>query len=96
MRRRDLIPCLVERQWSLRELAELMEVKPREAQEAMEHLLASLKHMPYRVEFVPARCRKCGFRFDSTKLTRPSKCPRCRSRWIAEPRIGLQPSPQRG
>ena len=37
-----------------------------------------------------AECRKCGFRFDEDKITKPGKCPECRETWIREPRVGLE------
>ncbi|AHL21930.1 putative transcriptional regulator containing an HTH domain fused to a Zn-ribbon [Thermococcus nautili] len=34
----------------------------------------------------PAECRKCGFVF-RPEINIPSRCPRCKSEWIEEPRF---------
>jgi predicted Zn-ribbon and HTH transcriptional regulator len=38
---------------------------------------------------IPARCRSCVFTFGEERLTRPSKCPKCRNSRIFEPQIGV-------
>src|SRR2546425_2103201 len=40
----------------------------------------------------PARCRACGFEFSESKLNKPSKCPKCHSTWVLEPKIGIKQS----
>jgi transcriptional regulator len=56
----------------------------------LNHLLRSLKHTEYNTVVEPARCRACGFEFSAEKLTKPSKCPECRSTWVLEPKIGVE------
>lgn len=90
MYRKDLIPLLENRMVTVEELAELFEARPRDIELDLAHLLKSLKRSSYRVTIEPARCRKCGFRLKHERLSKPGKCPRCRSTWIAPPRIGLK------
>jgi len=90
MFRKELIPLLLDRQLSLAEIARAVQVTPRDAEEDLRHLILSLKHSDYRLRIVPAQCRKCDFTFSAGKLGKPSKCPRCRSTWLSEPRIGLE------
>ena len=92
LRRRDWIPLLVERPWTLDQLARALQIPPREIQGHLDHLLQTLRHLPYHVEWTPARCRKCGFLFRTGSLTRPSRCPQCKSTWIAPARIQLIPT----
>jgi predicted Zn-ribbon and HTH transcriptional regulator len=90
MFRRDLIDILKGRPISLRELALLLGERPRDLEDDLEHLFRSLRNEPLCPMITPARCRKCGFRFDDHKLHKPGKCPRCRGNWISEPLISLQ------
>ncbi len=53
------------------------------------HVIRSAKAAGCRVVVEPARCRKCGFVFDESKLTKPGKCPECRSTWLYEPLISI-------
>jgi hypothetical protein len=90
MRRRDLIPHLLDRSWSLTQLARELRCPPREVADDLEHLFRSLVHTEYAPAITPARCRKCGFTFGPEKLLKPSKCPQCHGTWIAEARIGVR------
>jgi predicted Zn-ribbon and HTH transcriptional regulator len=89
MFRKDLIPILVQRDWSVAELAELLQAHPKDIESDLDHLLRSLKHEPYDVRIAKPRCRKCGFEFRSNKLHKPGKCPRCHGTWVEPPRIHL-------
>jgi len=93
MFRKDLIPLLLERHWSVAEIARAMRVSRREAEADLRHLFKSLRHLAYRVRVEPARCRKCGFEFSLETLGKPSKCPQCRGTWVSEPRIRLTEGP---
>lgn len=89
MRRRDLLPVLLDRPRTLTQLAREVRSTPRDLADDLAHLLRGLAHTEYAAEITPARCRKCGFTFGPDKLLKPAKCPRCRGTWIAEPRIAL-------
>jgi predicted Zn-ribbon and HTH transcriptional regulator len=90
MFRRDLIGILQERPISLHELALSLDARPRDLEDDLEHLFRSLRKGPLGPVITPARCRKCGFRFDDHKLHKPGKCPRCKGTWISEPLISLE------
>lgn len=90
MFRKDLIPLLLDRSYTLLELAELLETKLKTVEDDVAHLLRSVKHQGYRLTVEPAQCRRCGFEFHRNKLHRPSRCPACRNTWITEPRIRLE------
>ena len=90
MYRKDLIEPLLDRAWSLRELAEQLDMTQQDVEDDVHHLLRSLKHAGYRVLVEPASCRHCGFVFHKDKLRKPGKCPRCRHTWILEPRLRLE------
>jgi transcriptional regulator len=63
----------------------------REVEEHVRHILKSARATGHRVTIEPARCRSCGFVFDATRLTKPSKCPDCRGTRIYEPLIRIVP-----
>ena len=90
MFRRDLIDILKERPISLHELALLLDEKPRDLEDDLQHLFRSLRKGPLCPAITPATCRKCGFRFDEHKLHKPGKCPLCKGTWISEPLISLE------
>ena len=91
MFRKDLIPLLLGNPMSVAQIARLVREPPRDIEADLLHLLKSLKHTEYTGVIEAARCRKCGFEFDSGKLAKPSKCPECKGKWILEPRVALQP-----
>jgi hypothetical protein len=87
MFRKDLITMLLDHPMGVGELAQAMDLRTRDMAAELEHLRQSLRNRPYRLEILPARCRKCGFTFQADKLTKPGKCPRCHGTWIQEPRV---------
>ena len=90
MFRKDLIPWLLNNPMSVAQIAKAVGEKPQQIVTDLEHLFRSLKHTEYRPVIQPAKCRDCGFEFSDTKVTKPSKCPKCRSRWIIEPLISMR------
>jgi transcriptional regulator len=91
MFRKDLIPMLLEHPMTVNEISRFVEQSGKETSDDIEHLLQSLKHSEYRPVIEPASCKKCGFEFGPEKLRKPSKCPKCKSTWLTEPRISLTP-----
>ena len=99
MRRRDLIPLLLDQPRTVSQLAREIRATPRELADDLAHLLRSLPHTEFVAKITPARCRKCGFTFGPDKLFKPAKCPACRGTWVAEPRLVLRrrtPAPASG
>ena len=93
MFRKDLIPLLENNPLSVAQIARLVRETPRDIEADLLHLLKSLKHTDYVATIEPARCRKCGFEFDTGKLAKPSKCPECKATWILEPRVSIRHQP---
>jgi predicted Zn-ribbon and HTH transcriptional regulator len=89
MLRRELIDLLLNRPMSVTQIARLLDARPAEVADDLAHLFRSLKHVEFTAVVEPATCRKCGFRFSSAKLTKPSKCPECRGTWVTEPLISI-------
>ncbi len=96
MFRKDLIDILLRNPLSVSQIARLVDESPSRVADDLSHLLRSLKHTEYKAIVEPARCRACGFEFSQVKLTKPSKCPECKSTWIQEPKIGIAGKGQAG
>jgi len=90
MFRKDLIDMLLGNPMTVSDIAELVDESPGRIADDLNHLFRSLKHTEYKAVVEPARCRACGFEFSEGKLTRPSKCPECKSTWVQEPKIGIE------
>ncbi len=70
-------------------LAHELGLERGEIDDDLAHAIRSARAAGHRVVVEPARCRKCGFVFDESKLTKPGKCPECRSTWLYEPLISI-------
>ena len=90
MFRKDLIDMLLGNPMTVSQIAQLVDESPSRIVDDLNHLFRSLKHVEYKAVVEPARCRACGFRFSEQKLTKPSKCPECKSSWVQEPKIGIE------
>jgi len=78
--------------YSSRQLAELVGVPERQVEDHLIHVAKSVaRDQTRRFVLEPSRCRDCGFVFrERTRLTCPSRCPRCRSEAISPPRYGIE------
>ncbi len=90
MFRKRLIDVLLGNPMSVSQIAQLVDESPSRIADDLNHLFRSLKHTGYKAAVEPARCRACGFEFSEGKVTRPSKCPECKSTWVQEPKIGIE------
>jgi transcriptional regulator len=61
-------------------------IPEREVYDHLEHIRKTLRIAGLHLLVVPAACGECGFVFHKrTRLTKPGKCPVCRSSHISEP-----------
>ncbi|MDE3018645.1 MAG: transcriptional regulator [Nitrospirota bacterium] len=77
---------------SSRQLAELVGIPERQVEDHLSHLIKSLgRDRARRFVMDPSACQDCGFVFrERTRLTKPSRCPRCRSEAVSPPRFGIE------
>lgn len=61
-----------------------------DVEDDVKHAIRSARAAGERVEIEPARCKQCGFLFDSERLSKPGKCPACRGTRIFEPLISIR------
>ncbi len=91
--RRRIIELLTGSRLSSHQLAQRLGIPERQVEEHLVHVVKTLARDPV-LQFVlePASCPECGFVFRGrTKLTRPGRCPVCRSEGMSAPRFGIDP-----
>lgn len=73
-----------------RELSARVGIGEKEVAGHLEHLARSLRQSGERLRVEPARCLACGFLFkERVRLSRPSKCPACKSQRLAPARFRI-------
>lgn len=92
--RQRIIELITGTRLSSYQLAQMLGIPERQVEEHLPHIVKTVaRDKTRRFILDPARCQDCDFVFrDRTKLTRPSRCPHCRSEAIAAPRYGIDPS----
>lgn len=73
------------------QLAQMLGIPERQVEEHLTHVVKTIaRDKTRRFILDPARCQDCDFVFrDRSRLTRPSRCPHCRSEAIAAPRYSI-------
>lgn len=71
-------------------LARELGLTRRDVEDDLRHLIRSARAAGHRIVIEPARCKSCGFTFSEEKLSKPGKCPECRSTWLYEPLIRIE------
>ena len=90
--RQRLIGLLIGSKLTSYQLAQLLGIPERQVEDHLGHVVKTIARDHHR-RFVlePSCCHDCEFVFrDRRKLTRPSRCPRCRSESISAPRYGIE------
>jgi predicted Zn-ribbon and HTH transcriptional regulator len=89
MFRKDLLNVLADRPRSVSWIARELGLRRDDVEDNLRHLIRSARAAGHRVVVDPARCRVCGFQFAEDKLSKPGKCPACRSTWLFEAQVGI-------
>jgi transcriptional regulator len=71
-------------------LARELGLSRRDVEDDLRHMIRSARAAGHRVIVEPARCRACGYVFGQEKLSKPGKCPACRSTWLFEPQVRVE------
>jgi predicted Zn-ribbon and HTH transcriptional regulator len=90
--RKDLVSLLTGQPRSVSALARDLGLRRGDIEDELRHALRSAKAAGHHIVVLPARCRACGFTFDDDKLSKPGKCPACRSTHLYEPQISVRPA----
>ncbi|HKT34062.1 MAG TPA: hypothetical protein VJR03_04470 [Nitrospira sp.] len=89
--RQRMVGLLTGSRLSSYQLAQLLGIPERQVEDHLAHVVKTIaRDRERRFVLEPSRCQDCDFLFrDRTKLTRPGRCPRCRSEGISAPRYGI-------
>jgi len=90
MFRKDLITLLKTRPRSVSSIARDLGLARSDAEDDLRHLIRSARAAGHVVVIDPARCRACGFLFGEEKLSKPGKCPACRSTRLFEAQVSIR------
>lgn len=90
--RRRIIDLLTGTLLTSHQLAQLLGMPERQVEDHLTHIVKTLARDRARTFLLePSECRDCAFVFrERRRLTRPSRCPRCRSEAITSPRYGIR------
>lgn len=89
--RQRIIGLLTDARMTSDQLARALGIPERQVEEHLVHVVKTVARDPVR-QFIlePSVCLDCEFMFrDRKRLTRPSRCPQCRSEGISAPRYGI-------
>jgi len=88
--RKQLVEYLSREPRSVSRLARELGLPRADVEDALRHMIRSAEAAGHRIVVLPARCRSGGFTFDESRLTKPGKCPECRTSRIFEPQISVE------
>lgn len=81
---------------SITEIAHYLDIPLKDKKiiyDALTHIAKTIRrktHHNYQLVMIPPICKNCGYVFkELDKPKKPSKCPRCRSERIIEPRFKI-------
>jgi len=88
--RQEIISVLKGRTLSPRDISAEVGISEKEVVGHLDHIRIAVRKSRERLKIIPAECKKCGFRFKKReRLTKPGKCPICRSQQIQEPLFSI-------
>jgi predicted Zn-ribbon and HTH transcriptional regulator len=89
--RQRIIDLITDTRLSSYQLAQMLGIPERQVEAHLTHVVKTVaRDKRRRFTLDPARCQDCDFVFrDRRRLTRPSRCPHCRSEAISAPRYGI-------
>ena len=90
--RQQIMHAITGARCSARDLAHRIGIPEREVEDHLAHIGKSVaRDRNGRFVLEPSICQDCEFVFRGrTRLTRPSRCPKCRSEAISPPRFGIE------
>ena len=77
---------------SAREIGMRLGMREKDVLAHLEQIAVGAKARGERLRMEPPVCEKCGFVFDEReRVSRPSRCPRCRGEHISAPLFSVEP-----
>lgn len=76
---------------SVKDLSARFGMSFNEVVDHLDHIIQSAKQEGFKLVIDPALCEKCEYLFeDRSKLTKPSRCPKCKGERILHPTFYLE------
>ena len=89
--RQNIVSILEGKTLSARDISADVRVSEREIYEHLEHIHRTTNKREHTLIITPAECKKCGFVFRKRdRLTKPGRCPVCRSELIQDPLFSVR------
>jgi transcriptional regulator len=90
--RRRIADLLTLAPMTAQQIAAVVKMSERQVEEHLGHIMKTVaRDRSLRFVRHPSECKGCDFVFrDRNRITRPSRCPRCRSEAITDPRYGIE------
>jgi len=84
--RQQIISLLTQKEMDARALSREVRIREKEVYDHLVHIARSLAVKGKRLAVRPSRCLLCDYVFEDRKrLTRPGRCPRCKSSRLQNP-----------
>jgi transcriptional regulator len=85
--RQQIVTFLARDEQSALDISASLRIREKEVYDHLSHIKRSLASQQKRLNLRPAQCLECGYLFrDRKRLTKPSKCPRCKGTHIQDPK----------
>lgn len=84
--RQKMFLLLQKERQDARSLSQQLKIPEKEVSAHMTHVAISARQRGQKLRIISSECFKCGFSFKHrNRLTKPSRCPRCRGTHISAP-----------
>ena len=90
MTHRRQIGDMLKQPRTISSIAHELKLTREDVEDHVKHLVKTARADGHAINVEPARCRSCGYVFDESKLTKPSKCPKCKGTRLYEPLIQIK------
>jgi len=90
MTHRRQIGDMLKQPRTISSIAHELKLTREDVEDHVKHLVKTARADGHAINVEPARCRSCGYVFDESKLTKPSKSPKCKGTRLYEPLIQIK------
>jgi predicted Zn-ribbon and HTH transcriptional regulator len=88
--RQEIMTLLAGEQMSVRDLSKYLKINEKDVYTHLRHVERTVAASGKSLSIKPSRCFKCGYLFKNRRrLTRPSRCPQCRSTHLESPLFSI-------
>ncbi|MCF8024590.1 MAG: transcriptional regulator [Desulfobacteraceae bacterium] len=89
--RQRIIEILEYDEHDARQISQLLSISEKDVYDHLPHIAKSLSKQGKKLKTIPASCIACGYVFKNRdRVTRPGKCPVCKSERIENPRFSIK------